>query len=191
MLQAPVLPGPAFDLFTFEQDGGATHEADVGGRQMVEALMVAAMIAVADKGGDLLFEIAWRIMVLQQDAVLEGVTPALNFALRLRVIRRAAHVAHGPGRRFIDPKLYSSGGVRFAPIEPHVACRIPAQFHHVRMIPFSVAFQCGNTTSMAVLMRRNRDRLEILRAQVLRRIVDAQAPHRAVEGAQVVARPPF
>jgi hypothetical protein len=116
MLQATVLLGLAFDPFTFEQDGVAAPEVDVGGHLIFEALMVAAMIVVADKGGDLLFEIAWQILVLQQDAVLEGVTPALNFALRLTVIARAAHMAHGPRRRFIDQKLYFSGGVRFAPI---------------------------------------------------------------------------
>ena len=51
--------------------------------------MVAAVIVVADEVIDLEFEIAWQIVVFQQDAVLERPMPALNFALGHGVIRRS------------------------------------------------------------------------------------------------------
>ena len=52
--------------------------------------MVALMVVMIDEGFDLGFEIAGQEVVFQQDAVLEGLVPALDLALGLRVIRRAA-----------------------------------------------------------------------------------------------------
>ena len=43
--------------------------------------MVAAVVVVFDEGGDLGFEIAGQEVIFQQDAVLEGLVPALDFAL--------------------------------------------------------------------------------------------------------------
>ena len=39
-------------------------------------------------------EIAGQVVVLEQDAVLQGLVPALDLALGLRVIRRSADVLH-------------------------------------------------------------------------------------------------
>ena len=46
------------------------------------------------EGGDLAFEIAGQVIVLKQDAVLEGLMPALDLALGLRVIRGTADMLH-------------------------------------------------------------------------------------------------
>jgi hypothetical protein len=45
---------------------------DIRGREVVDALMVAAVIIVFDKCSDLTFEVARQIVVLKQDAVLQG-----------------------------------------------------------------------------------------------------------------------
>ncbi len=49
--------------------------------------MIALVIVVGDEGLDPGFEIAWQEVVLQQNAVLQGLMPALDLALCLRVIR--------------------------------------------------------------------------------------------------------
>ena len=56
--------------------------------------MIAGMVVVLDEGRDLPFEIAGQVVVLEQDAVLERLMPALDLALRLRMIGRAADMAH-------------------------------------------------------------------------------------------------
>jgi hypothetical protein len=48
--------------------------------------VIAGMVVVRHEGGDLTFEIAGQVVVLEQDAVLERLTPALDLALGLRVI---------------------------------------------------------------------------------------------------------
>ena len=53
------------------QDALAASEVDVGWREIVEALMVAAMIVVFDEVGDGALEIAGQIVVLEQDSALQ------------------------------------------------------------------------------------------------------------------------
>jgi len=48
----------------------AAPGVNVGGRQVVQALVVALMIVVADECGDLGFEVAGQEVVFEQDAVL-------------------------------------------------------------------------------------------------------------------------
>ena len=52
--------------------------------------MIAGMVVVRHEGGDLAFEIAGQVVVLKQDAVLERLMPALDFALGLRMEGRSA-----------------------------------------------------------------------------------------------------
>jgi hypothetical protein len=66
----------SFDPFPFDQNGLAPPEVDVGGRQVADALVIAQVIVVGDEGGDLGFEIARQIIVLEQDTVLERLMPA-------------------------------------------------------------------------------------------------------------------
>jgi hypothetical protein len=54
------------------------------------------MVVVLDKSADLLLESARQVVVLEQDAVLERLVPALDLALRLRAARRAPDVRHAP-----------------------------------------------------------------------------------------------
>ena len=55
--------------------------------------MVAAMVVVLDERFDLALEIAGQEVVFQQNAVLQGLVPALDLALGLGMERSAAHMA--------------------------------------------------------------------------------------------------
>ena len=62
------------------------------------------MVVVLDEGFNLSFEITWQEVVLQQNAVLQGLLPTLDLALSLGMIRRTARVLHAfvlqPFRQF-------------------------------------------------------------------------------------------
>jgi len=94
MLQAPSLERLPFGPFSLQQDGLAAPEVDIGGREVAEAFVIAAVIVVADERIDLRFEIARQVIVLQQDAVLERLVPAFDLALGHRMVGRAADVIH-------------------------------------------------------------------------------------------------
>ena len=86
MLQATVCDCLSFDPFAFEEDGLGSSEVDVGRREIAQALVIAGMVVMSHEGGDLTFEIGGQVIVLEQDAVLERLMPALDLALGLRVI---------------------------------------------------------------------------------------------------------
>jgi len=75
MLQASILDCDALDPFSFAQDFCAASAIDVGRREIVQALVTAAMIVVIDEGADLRLQVARQIIVFEQDAVLEGLMP--------------------------------------------------------------------------------------------------------------------
>ena len=52
------------------------------------------MIVMIDECLDPRFQVCWEEVVLQQDAVFQGLVPSLDFALCLRMIRRPPDVAH-------------------------------------------------------------------------------------------------
>ena len=81
-----------FDPFSFQQNGLASAEVDISGCEVGDAFVVSKMVVVADEVSDFLFEITRQIIVLEQDAVLEGLMPALDLALRHRMVRRTTHV---------------------------------------------------------------------------------------------------
>jgi len=56
--------------------------------------VVALVVVVVDEGFDLSFEVAGQEVVFQENAVLEGLMPALDLALRLGMIRRTAGMLH-------------------------------------------------------------------------------------------------
>ena len=72
----------------------ATPEVDVCGRKVVDALVVSLMIVMIDECVDLRFEVCWKKVVLQQDAVFQGLVPSLDLALCLRVIWRSPDVSY-------------------------------------------------------------------------------------------------
>ena len=100
MQQAPLVDGVAFDPFSLLQNGLASPEVDIGRGEIAEALVVALVIVVIDEDVDPVFEITRQEVVLEQDAVLERLMPALDLALGLRMKRSAADMAHAVG---VDP----------------------------------------------------------------------------------------
>src|SRR5215813_14477410 len=92
VLQATVGNGLSFDPFAFCQNGWTASTVDVCWGKIVDALVVAAVVIVVDKGGNLSFEITGQEIVFQQDAVFEGLVPALNLALGHWVIGCAVQV---------------------------------------------------------------------------------------------------
>ena len=92
--QSASLDSFAFDPFSFQQDGLTASEVDVGWGEVVDALVIAAVVVVGHEGLDLVSQIAGQIVVLQQDAVLERQMPALDLSLCHRMIGRAADMPH-------------------------------------------------------------------------------------------------
>ena len=85
VLQAPIFDGLSLDPFALFDDGWGSAEVGVGGRHVVQALVVTLVVVVLDEGLDLGFEVTGQEVVLQQDAVLESLVPAFDLALGLRV----------------------------------------------------------------------------------------------------------
>lgn len=77
MKQAPGFDSLSFDPFALLQDGLAAPEVDVGRGDVLQALVIAAMVVMFDKGIDLLPEIAWQVVVFKEDAVLQGLVPSI------------------------------------------------------------------------------------------------------------------
>ena len=77
MLQAAIGDRLAFDPFAFEEDAFGPSKIDVSRCEIAQALVIAGMIVMLDEGRDLPFEIAGQVVVLEQDAVLERLMPAL------------------------------------------------------------------------------------------------------------------
>ena len=94
VLQAPMFDGLSLDPFTLFDDGWGPAEVGVGGCHVGQRFVITLVVIVLDEGLDLGLEVAGQEVVLQQDAVFQGLVPALDLALGLRVHRGAAHVAH-------------------------------------------------------------------------------------------------
>ena len=81
--QAPLSDCLLLDALALEQNGLRSTEVDIGGCEIVQALVVAMVVVVLDEEVDLRFELARKVVVLEQDAVLERLMPALDLALGL------------------------------------------------------------------------------------------------------------
>ena len=64
--------GLSFHPLSFGQDSRAAPTVDVGGGEIVDALVVSVVVVVVDEGGNLSFEIAGQEVIFQQDAAFEG-----------------------------------------------------------------------------------------------------------------------
>src|ERR1044072_5611701 len=94
MQQAAARQGLSFDPLPFEQDRLPASKVDVGGGEVVDALVSASGIVALHEGPDLRLQSAGQVVVLEQDAVLQRLMPALDLALRLRMIGCTANMAH-------------------------------------------------------------------------------------------------
>lgn len=94
MKQAALFEGFAFDPLSFQHDDVATPKVDVNRGEIVEALVVAAVVVMLDEGGDLLLEIARQEVVSEENAVLQRLVPAPDLILGLGMARRTAGVLH-------------------------------------------------------------------------------------------------
>src|SRR6056300_717623 len=94
MLQAAILDCLFLDLFPFSENVFVTSEVDVCRSDVVQALVIAVIVVVIDEDRDLLFQIAWQVVVFQENAVLHGLVPAFDLALSLRMEWSATNVFH-------------------------------------------------------------------------------------------------
>ena len=94
MKQASRFDGLPFDPFSLFQDSLAAPEVDIGRSEVLQALVIALVVAMLDKGIDLLPEIAGQVVVFQQDAVLERLVPPLDLALGLGVVWCSTNMIH-------------------------------------------------------------------------------------------------
>ena len=76
MLQAAILDCLFLDLFPFSENVFVTSEVDICRSDVVQALVLAVVVVVIDEDTDLLFQIAWQVVVFQKYAVLHGLVPA-------------------------------------------------------------------------------------------------------------------
>ena len=113
----------------FQQDGLAPAKADVGRCQVLQAFVIAAVIVVIDEVRDLGFKIAGQVIVLKQNAILEGLVPALDLALCLRMARRAANVRYAAILGRVLACGMSRGDIVFRPLltRRSPAAKIPFQ----------------------------------------------------------------
>ncbi len=88
MKQAPGFDCLPFDPFSLFQNGVAALEVDIGRGEVLQALMIAPVVVVIDESIDLLPEITGQVVVFQQDTVLQGLVPALDLSLSLRIVWR-------------------------------------------------------------------------------------------------------
>ena len=95
--QAAIDEGLALDAVALGQDPFAASEIDVSGSEVAEALMGSDVVVVVHEGRDPRFQLAGRVGVFEQDAVLERLVPTLDLALRLRMARCTADLGHAPG----------------------------------------------------------------------------------------------
>ena len=109
MHQASVLDGLSFDPFLFEQDGVASSEVNIGRCQVADGLVVTLVVVVViNEGVDLGLQVGRQVVVLEQNAVLQGLVPALDLALGLGMEGSAADVADAA---LVEPFRQIAGNV--------------------------------------------------------------------------------
>ena len=109
VVQASALDGLSFDPFSFQEDGLAASEVDVGRCQIADALVVSLVVVMINEVADLGLEIARQIVVLEQDAVLQRLVPAFDLALGLGMEGRATDMLDAA---VLEPFRQIAGDVR-------------------------------------------------------------------------------
>lgn len=86
--------GLPFDVGSFTQDVGGSAEVGFRRRHVAQALMIAGVVVVLNEGADPGLQVAKQEVVFRQDAVLQGLMPALDLALGLGMIGRPGDMSH-------------------------------------------------------------------------------------------------
>jgi len=94
VLQAPMLDGRAFNKVSFGQYIKSPAEVGIRRGHIAEALVITVKVVAFDEGADLSLKVTGQEVVFKQYPVLQGLVPALDLALGLRVIGRTADVFH-------------------------------------------------------------------------------------------------
>ena len=94
MVQAAVLDCFLFEASPFSQDGFAVTEIDVGCGQVADAFVVTVVVVMVDEGRDGGLKLPFEEVVFEENAVLQGLVPAFDFVLGLRMHRGAANIFH-------------------------------------------------------------------------------------------------
>ena len=109
MVQAAILDGQFLDLFSPFDNGGVTPEVGVGRCDVIDALVVAVVIVMIDEDADLVFKVTRQEIVFQQDLVLGGLMPALDFTLGLRMVGSPSNMVHSV---IVEPVRQVAGDIR-------------------------------------------------------------------------------
>ena len=117
---------------------------DVCGREVVDALVVSLMIVMINECLDLRFEVCREEVVLQQDAVFQGLMPSLDLALCLRVIRCPPAVCRVCGFCLIFVPFGHYDEPEILPYAITLICPIGADVRHRRDI-----FKQNRSTALA------------------------------------------
>ena len=89
-----VFEGLPFDEVSPFQNALAASEVDVGWGEVVQALVIPAVVIVRDELADAGFEFVGQIVIFEQDEIFHRAVPALDLALRHGMVRPAAGVGH-------------------------------------------------------------------------------------------------
>ncbi len=113
MVQAAILDGQFLDLFPPFDNGSVTPEVGVGRCDVIDALVVAVVIVMIDEDANLVFKVTRQEIVFQQDLVLEGLMPALDLTLGLRVVGSPSNMVHSV---IVGPVRQVAGDIRLTVI---------------------------------------------------------------------------
>ena len=94
MLQPSLSDCLLLDLLSHLQDLRAATVIDVGGPEVVQALVIALVVVMVDEGADLALQITGQIVVFQENPVLHRLMPSLDLALGLGMVWRTTHMIH-------------------------------------------------------------------------------------------------
>lgn len=90
MLSATLLDGSSLDLSSPLKNACTASEVDVSRGEVIQALVVSAVIVVIDEVGDGAFEATGKMVVFKPDATFEREVPSLDLSLHHRVVELTA-----------------------------------------------------------------------------------------------------
>ena len=79
MLHAAAFDCLSFDPFPVSKNGFVAAEVDISWSDVGQALVVSLITVVVEEGPDLALEITWKVVVFQQNSVLQVLVPAFDF----------------------------------------------------------------------------------------------------------------